>query len=181
MKRVELFLAVPLYKLGWTFLKIGLVFFGGGFVVIPVMHRELVLNQGWLTERQFIDGTALSQLTPGPVAVLATFAGYRVDGVMGGLVATIAAFLPGCLLMILLSHGYEIIKELEAARRVLSVLVPVVAGLLLAAAWLLGRTGVESIYGVIAFVVALVALIRFRIHPAVLIGIAAVLGLVLHL
>jgi hypothetical protein len=61
-----------------TFLKTGLVFFGGGFVLIPVLHHRLVTELGWLSPREFLDGVAISNLTPGPIAVLATFAGYHV-------------------------------------------------------------------------------------------------------
>ena len=62
------FLWVPsIFVLFWLFFKIGLIFFGGGYVLIPVLHKELVINLHLLSERQFIDGTAISQLTPGPV------------------------------------------------------------------------------------------------------------------
>jgi len=145
-----------------------------------VMHRELVTNMHLLTDRQFVDGTAISQLTPGPVAVLATFAGYKVSGILGALVATIAIFLPGSLLMIFLSKSYAILRELDAARKVLNTLIPVVVGLLLASAWTIGRTAVTDWYGVVVFLVALIALVRFKVNPALLIIAFAVLGLLLQ-
>ena len=181
MKTFSYIAALPITKLAWVFLKIGIVFFGGGYVVIPVMQRELVQNLHWLTQQEFIDGTAISQLTPGPVAILATFAGYRVAGVAGALVATIAAFLPGCLLMIFLSKSYEIFRKQDAAKKVMNTLVPVVIGLLLAAAWTIGKTSIDHWPGAIMFAVALVALIRFKINPVLLIVVAAVLGLIFGL
>lgn len=181
MREVKWFSALMLPKLAWTFLKIGIVFFGGGFVVIPVMHRELVTNMHLLTNRQFLDGTAISQLTPGPVAVLATFAGYKVSGIPGALVSTIAIFLPGSLLMIFLSKSYAILSKLDAARKVLNTLIPVIVGLLVGSAWTIGRTAVTDWYGIVVFLVALVALIRFKLNPALLIIATAVLGLLLHL
>jgi len=181
MKDVKWLSALLLPKLAWTFLKIGIVFFGGGFVVIPVMHRELVQNMHLLTNRQFIDGTAISQLTPGPVAVLATFAGYKASGVVGALVATTAIFLPGSLLMIFLSKSYAILRELGAARKVLNTLIPVVVGLLLASAWSIGRTAIADWYGIAVFLAALIALVRFKLNPALLIIVTAMLGLLFHL
>jgi chromate transporter len=164
--------------LAWVFFKIGLVFFGGGFVVIPVMHRELVVNLHWLTERQFVDGTAISQLTPGPVAVLATFAGYHVAGVPGALVGTVAMFLPGSVLMVFLSRSYEILRSHEAALKILDTFIPVVVGLLVAAALQIGRTTISGPVDVVVLLVALVALIRFNLSPALLIIAAAIPGLI---
>jgi chromate transporter len=66
----------PLVGLTGTFLKIGCVFFGGGFVLVPLLHQHLVTNLRYLTEREFLDGVAISNLTPGPIAVLATFASF---------------------------------------------------------------------------------------------------------
>jgi hypothetical protein len=71
-------------ELAWVFLKIGVIFFGGGYVLIPLLHRLMVDHYHWLTLREFLDGVALSQLTPGPLAMLATFAGFRAGGFWGG-------------------------------------------------------------------------------------------------
>ena len=159
----------PIAALFWVFLKIGFVFFGGGYVVIPVMHRELVMNLHFLTEREFIDGTAISQLTPGPVAVLATFAGYRVAGVAGALMATIGIFLPGSVLMIFLSKSYERMKGSNISRNILNTLIPVIIGLLVAASWQIGKSAVTSTWEWCALFLSLLALVRFKVNPAILI------------
>jgi chromate transporter len=181
MRILKLLSAPMLLAIAWTFLKIGIVFFGGGFVVIPVMHRELVTNLHWLTDRQFVDGTAISQLTPGPIAVLATFAGYQIAGLPGALVGTTAIFLPGSVVMVLLSRSYEILKTHDAARRVLNTLIPVIVGLLVAAAVQIGSTTVANWVDVAVLLVAFIALIRFKISPALLIIGAALLGCITHL
>lgn len=181
MKKLAVFFSIPIVKLTWVFLKIGLVFFGGGYVVIPVLHRELVTNLHWLTERQFIDGTAISQLTPGPVAVLATFSGFIVAGIPGALVATFAAFLPGSLLMIFLSHSYSKLHKLESVRFVLNTLIPVIVGLLLAAAFNIGTEAGLNIISIIMFVISLVLLIRFKINPLFLIIASAIAGWLLKM
>jgi len=172
-------LALPLLPaLAWVFLKIGLVFFGGGFVAIPLTHRELVQNLHWLTEAQFVDGLAISQLTPGPVAVLATFAGYVVAGVPGALVATAAIFLPGSVLMVFLSRSYELLRERDLARQILNTLIPVIVGLLVAASLQIAQTTVAGWVDLAVLLVALVALIRFKVNPAFLVIGGALLALV---
>ncbi len=100
---INLLLLTPIMLLFFVFLKIGLIFFGGGYAVIAIMQRELVSNYHFLTNREFIDGVAISQFTPGPVAVLSTFVGYKVYGIIGALIATFAMFLPGATLMIFIS------------------------------------------------------------------------------
>lgn len=162
------------------FFKIGLVFFGGGYVVIPVMHRELVSNLHLLTEQEFIDGTAISQLTPGPVAILATFAGYKIAGAMGALVGTFGMFLPGVALMMFLSKSYERIKNSDKARKVLNTIIPVIVGLLVAACWQIGGKTIDTKLDFTLLIGAFFLLVRFKINPAVLILLYAILGLVLH-
>ena len=95
-----------IFVLFWIFFKIGLVFFGGGYVVFPVIHRELVTNLHLLTEQEFIDGIAISQITPGPIAIIATFAGFIIANTWGALVGTFAMFLPGSALMFFISKNY---------------------------------------------------------------------------
>src|ERR1039457_2983181 len=94
-------------KLAWIFLKVGLIFFGGGYVLIPLLHRIMVDQLHWLTLTEFLDGVALSQLTPGPLAMLATYTGFKAGGLAGALVATVFIFLPCTLLMLFLSSRYE--------------------------------------------------------------------------
>ena len=173
--------ALPVVKIAWMFFKIGLVFFGGGYVLIPLIHRELVVNQHLLTQQEFLDGAAISQLTPGPLAVMATFAGYKIGGIMGALVGTVAVFTPGTLLMLFLSASYARYGKNRSVKIVLSTLTPAIAGLLIAAAWIIGRESVRNWPAVVILIISLVALIRFRVNPAILIGAAAIIGVVFNL
>jgi chromate transporter len=169
-------LAPTFLGLAWTFLKVGFVFFGGGFVLVPILHQTLVEGLHWLTAREFLDGVAISNLTPGPIAVLATFAGYRVQGVIGALVATLALFLPALALMSLLSHFYSRLKELSRAQDLLAGLSPVVVGLILGAAVLLAPGALHGVGGLVLGLLALVLLLRFRWHPAFVLGLGALAG-----
>jgi chromate transporter len=162
--------------LGWTFLQVGFVFFGGGFVLVPILHQHLVAMHGWLSPREFLDGVAISNLTPGPIAVLATFAGYRLHGIAGALVATLALFLPALSLMSLLSHFYRRLKDLRVARNLLAGLTPVVVGLIAGAAGMLAPGVSHGPAGILLLGVALVLLVRFRWHPAFVLGLGALAG-----
>jgi chromate transporter len=174
--------AVPvtasLLATAWTFLKVGFVFFGGGFVLVPVLHHKLVVTLGWLTPKEFIDGVALSNLTPGPIAVLATFAGFRVQGVLGALVATAALFAPALVLMGLLSHFYSRLKDLHHAQNLLAGLTPTVVGLILGAALLLAPGALHALPSFALFGVALLLLVRFRWHPAFVLALGAAAGVI---
>lgn len=172
--------AMGLLTLAVVFFKVGLVFFGGGFVLIPVLHQQLVTQLGWLTAREFIDGVAISQLTPGPMAVLATFAGYRVAGVSGALVATVALFLPATLLMWGISHFYERLRHVTAVKDFLAGVNPAVVGLILAAAIALAPTSLhgERPLSLALAAIALLLLARFKWHPASVLAMGALVGAV---
>jgi chromate transporter len=128
------FTAGPVWKLTATFFKIGLVFFGGGFVLVPVLHNRLVTQLGWLRPQEFLDGVAISNLTPGPIAVLATFAGFHLAGATGALAATAALFAPGMMLMLAISRQYGHIRDDQRAQRFLAGVNPAVVGLILSTA-----------------------------------------------
>ena len=111
---------------------------GGGFVLVPVLHNRLVTQLGWLKPQEFLDGVAISNLTPGPIAVLATFAGFHLAGTTGALAATVALFAPGIVLMLAISHQYGRFRDDHRAQRFLAGVNPAVAGLILSAALVLG-------------------------------------------
>lgn len=166
------------FVLFWIFFKIGLVFFGGGYVVLPVIHRELVTNLHLLTEQEFIDGTAISQLTPGPIAIIATFAGFIIANTWGALVGTFAMFLPGSALMFYISKNYEKIKNSATAYRVLNTVIPVIVGLLIATSLQIAKNTIDTKLDLIVLLTSFALLIRFKINPAILIISVMILGII---
>lgn len=160
----------------WVFLRIGLVFFGGGFVLLPVLHAHLVTELGWLTPREFLDGVAISQLTPGPIAVLATFAGYHLAGVPGALAATAALFAPGTAFMLFLCRQYERRRDEPWARRFLAGVNPAVAAMVLSAAFVLGQGHFGSWRSAAALGAAFLLLTALRVHPALVLAAGAAAG-----
>ena len=85
---------VPLARLGWFFLKVGAVLYGGGYVLFAFVDQGLARDLHWLTQQQVLDAIAIGQFTPGPVLSSATFIGYLLGGVWGSVIATVAIFLP---------------------------------------------------------------------------------------
>lgn len=169
-----------LVKLAWLFLKIGVIFFGGGYVLIPLLHRIMVDQLQWLTLKEFLDGVALSQLTPGPLAMLATFTGYKAAGFPGALVGTVFIFLPCTVLMLAISSHYEKMRNMELIRNTLDGLLPAVVGLVAAAAWNLGKTSLTSGRDFILLFAGLLILQFTRVSPMLVILGAAAVGLVFH-
>lgn len=167
-------------KLAWIFLKIGVIFFGGGYVLIPLLHRIMVDELHWLTLKEFLDGVALSQLTPGPLAMLATFVGFKKAGFFGALFTTAAIFLPCTFLMLFISSRYERFRRIEAVNHFLDGILPAVVGLVFAAAVNLGRTSLTSTRDYLLLLAGFVLLQFTAIAPmAVILG-AALVGLLLH-
>ncbi len=176
--RAFFLIAIPgLAKLGlalslaFIFLRIGAVTFGGGFVMIPEIEAEVVNSHHWLTHQEFADATALGQITPGPVLIMATFVGYRVAGTLGALFATICVFLPSFLMTIAAGSSFRRFRTNRQMQAFLRGVAPAVAGLLVAAAWSVGRAGIHSIIGLGMAVIILLILLRYRANAFwVLIG-----------
>lgn len=171
---------ISMVTIAWIYLRIGLIFVGGGYVLIPLLNHIMVEQYQWLTLKQFLDGLALSQLTPGPLAMLATFTGFRAGGFPGGLVATAFIFLPCVVLMLIIGRNYDRLKKIDLISSTLDGLLPAVVGLVAAAAWNLGAS---SLSGLREFIILAVGFALFRwtrIAPmAVILG-AGLAGLLLN-
>jgi len=154
-----------LLALSSVFLRMGAVTFGGGFVMIPLIESEVVRNNQWLTRQEFADATALGQMTPGPVLITATFIGYRVAGTLGALVSTVAVFLPSFLMTIAAGSSLRRFRSNRQVQSFLRGVTPAVVGLLVAAAWSVGRAGIHTWIGLTIFSVAAFLMLRFRFNP----------------
>ena len=153
-----------LLTLSTLFLRIGTVTFGGGFVMIPLIEAEVVDSHHWLTHQEFVDATALGQVTPGPVLITATFIGYRVAGTLGALVATISIFLPSFLMTVVAGSSLARFHTNKIVQSFLKGVTPAVVGLLVAAGISIGRAGIHSWVGMLIAVIAGVVLIRYRLN-----------------
>ncbi len=163
-------------KLAWTFLKIGVIFFGGGYVLIPLLHRIMVDQLHWLSLKEFLDGLALSQLTPGPLAMLATFAGFKAGGFPGALIATVAIFFPCTVLMLAISSRYEKFRSMELIKNALDGILPAVVGLVAAAAYTLGTTSLVTARDFLLLAAGFLVLQFTRVSPMIVILGAGAVG-----
>jgi chromate transporter len=171
---------VGLVRLFLSFLKIGSVVFGSGYVLLAFLQAEFVERLHWLTEKQLIDAVAVGQFTPGPVFTTATFIGYVVAGWMGAVVATVGIFLPGFLLV---AVSGPLISRLRRSAVAAAALDGVVAGslaLMAVVAWQLGKASLVDWTTLGVFGVSLIALLRFRVNSAWVIAAAAVVGWVMR-
>ena len=104
-------------KLFLKFLKIGAFTFGGGYAMIPLIRREIALREGWIEDKDILDILAVSESTPGPIAVnTATFVGYRLAGPWGAAAATVGVVLPSFVIIFVLSFVLRQFEELPAVR-----------------------------------------------------------------
>lgn len=166
-----------LLTVGLVFFKIGLLMFGGGLVVAPLLQQELVDGQHWLTTRQLLDGLALGQLTPGPVTTVATFAGYTAAGFPGGVIATIAVFAPSFILVLSLTPLLLRVRGAPLAKAFLKGITAGAQGAIAASAILFGLAAITDIFTALIALASLALLLRWNVNTVFLIGGAALLGL----
>jgi chromate transporter len=151
-----------LLTLSTIFLRIGSITFGGGFVMIPLIEAEVVDSHHWLTHQEFVDATALGQVTPGPVLITATFIGYRVAGTLGALVTTISIFLPSFLMTVVAGSSLARFHTNKIVQSFLKGVTPAVVGLLVAAGISIGRAGIHTWVGMLIAVMAGAVLVKLR-------------------
>jgi chromate transporter len=164
-----------LLPLAWVFLKTGLLLFGGGLVLVPLLAPEVV-GRGWLTEAQFLDGVALGQATPGPITMTAAFVGFAVEGALGAVVATAAVFLPS--FVAVLAGSGPFLRRFRARPEVAAFVEGVTAaalGAILAAAVLLAEAGLDGPVRIVIFAVAVAAILA-RVPVALVVLAGALLG-----
>jgi len=167
-------------KIFLTFVKIGAFSFGGGYAMIPFIEKELVKNHQWLTPQEFVDIIAIAEMTPGPVAVnSSTFAGYKVANVPGSVAGTVGVVLVSFLLMTILSKSLNKVKDTDTVKNIFKGIRPAVMGLILSAAFSVGKTTIVDIKSLIISLVVLVLVIRKKVHPILSIVIAGGLGLLI--
>ena len=163
-----------------SYLKIGFFGFGGGYAMLSLISDEIVLKHGWLTAAQFTDVIAVSQMTPGPIAInCATYVGYLVTGsVWGSVLTTFAVSLPSITIMLFISMFYLRVRENGYVREALALIKPITVGMIGAAALMLchRQTFPHGWFSYILFAAAFIAS-WLKIHPIGIILVAAAAGI----
>lgn len=186
-----------LLQLFLTFLKIGAVSFGGGYAMIPMLTDEVTAN-GWLTESELMNFIAVSESTPGPVAVnMATFIGASQGGFLGALLATLGVILPAFIIILIVAAVFKKLLQYAGVKGFLSGVRPVVVGLIISTGALLFATVVAGYTAVgaplsfdwkalciFALIAAIYLVFKFfrkkSLSPIILIIISAAAGVVLY-
>jgi len=152
-------------SLGVMMAKINLVAFGGGYTAIALMFHDVVHNPAtaWLTSKEFIDGLALGQITPGPVSITATFIGYRVGGVLGATFATVCIFFPSSLLLVLLAPHFARLRGLRTVQDAVGGLLAAFIAMLLHVLALVAKSAFVGPWD-IALTLAAIAALRLRVN-----------------
>ena len=174
--------AVPfsLSLLFLTFLKIGAVLYGSGYVLLAFLRVDFVVNLGWLTDHQLIDAIAIGQVTPGPVFTTATFIGFILGGIPGALVATIGIFLPSFIFVAISNPLISRVRNSSWLSGFLDGVNVASLGLTAAVTWQLGWSSLIDLLTVLITLVSLVLLIRYKINSTWVIVGGAMIGLLRH-
>ena len=185
-------------QLFYTFFKIGLFGFGGGYAMLSMIQGEVVTRYGWLTPQEFTDIVAISQMTPGPIGInSATYVGYTTIaeqygtsmGVLGSCIATFAVVLPSFILMLTISKFFLKYQKHPSVEAVFAGLRPAVVGLLAAAALLLMTaenfsTPQDNLYqfiiSIVLFIAAFVGTRYYKVNPILMIVLCGAAGALLY-
>ncbi len=169
-------------QLFYTFFKIGLLGFGGGYGMLSLIQFEIVERHQWLSINQFTDIVAISQATPGPIGInSATFVGFSVAGIGGAIIATFAVVLPSFILMYVLIKIFNRYKDSPYVKSIMFVMQYVVIGLITSAAVMLinEETFGEDLSNIFAWATLLVAFVAMRfvkVNPILLIFVGGIVG-----
>lgn len=181
-------------QLFYTFFKIGLFGFGGGYAMISMIQGEVVTRHEWLSSNEFTDIIAISQMTPGPIGInSATYVGYsavvnagysHAVGILGSTIATVSVVLPSFILMVLISKFFLKYQKHPIITSVFEGLRPGVVGLLAAAALVLmngenfGTYNWQILTSIVLFAGTFIASYRYKVNPILLIVICGIIGYV---
>lgn len=169
-----------LLKLFMTFAGMSVFLFGGGYVFIPLIQHTVVESNGWLTQQEFVDAIAMSQIMPGPIVLSTVFIGYKVAGFLGALVATMGIFLPPGILMIAGTHALNRIKQSALIKAALRGIRPAIIGMIISAVITVGMSAQHHWVSLLIFAAALLAQLKFKLDVVWVIPTAGLVGLLMY-
>lgn len=175
------FISEKLLEMALLFMKVGSLTYGSGFVIVGVLRQEVVDKLGWLTAKEFLDGIAFGQITPGPVVITSTFIGYMTSGFAGSLVATVCIFLPTFFFVMIIAQGIEKLKNNFYLKSLIKGANAAAIGAILSTAYLLSKDALIDYYTAGMFLAGLGALLFTKLKPYYLIIFAALAGILIKL
>ena len=164
-----------------TFLKIGAVLYGSGYVLLAFLRNDFVERLGWITDRQLLDAVAIGQFTPGPVFTTATFIGYLVGSWPGAVLATVGIFLPSFLLVAAVNPLVPRLRRSAWMAALLDGVNAAAVGLMAAVTWELGHAAIVDALTALLALLAAVLLLRFKLNSTWLVLGGSLIGLAYRL
>lgn len=170
-----------LWNLFITFAKVGVMTFGGGMAMLPILQREVVQNKGWATDEELTDYFAIGQCTPGIIAVnTATFIGQKQRGVLGGIVATLGMVFPSLVIITALAGLITNFAHVAWVQHAFAGIRVVVCVLIFNAVLKLWKSAVHDVWGALLFAAVLAATLLTGLSPVVYVLLSAVAGIVIQ-
>lgn len=167
-----------MWQLFVSFFKIGLFTFGGGYAMLPIIEREICDKRGWCTSEEILDCYAIAQCTPGVIAVnVATFVGYKLYRVLGGIFATAAVILPSLIIITIIAAFIQNFASLPPVQHALAGIRIAVAALVVGTLYKMFRKNVKGLFGTAVFLIALLVSVFVDISPIFIVLCAICVGL----
>ena len=168
-----------LFDLFWTFCKIGALTFGGGYAMLPLIQREIVENKKWSTEKEILDYYAVGQCTPGVIAVnTATFIGYKLRGIIGGIVATLGVIFPSIVIILIIATFLQNFADLAIVQSAFAGIRAAVVALIITTVVQLIKSSIKDYLGVIIAIIAFVISAFIGLSPVYVVIAAALTGFI---
>lgn len=167
-----------LFEIAWRFASLSLLAIGGINALLPEFHRVVVDVEHWMTSAEFADLFALAQLAPGPNAMVVSLLGWKVAGIAGAFVATVAACGPSSLVCFFAMRRFERMKAAKVRVIIQRALAPIAIGLVFASGYTLARAADRSAVALALTVIATAIIAWTRVNPVWVLAAAAVVGVV---
>lgn len=183
MSKIKLFWGKlkELLELYFTFFKIGSVTFGGGLAMLPILEKELIEKKQWTNHEQLLDYYAISQSTPGIIAVnVSTFIGFNRKKILGSIFATLGMVSPSLVIISLIARFISNFESILWAQKALKGINIVVAALLTYSVFNLNKKTLKKWWSYIIYLVSFIAVYFFHVHTAIIILSAIFLGVIFY-
>ena len=170
-----------LWSLFITFAKVGVMTFGGGYAMLPILEREVVTNHGWSTSEQMLDYYAIGQCTPGVIAVnVSTFVGYKTRGIMGAIVATLGIVFPSLVIITALASVLKMFQDNVYVSKAFAGIRIAVCALMAFAVIKLAKKAVSGVSTAIIAVASLLLEIFLGVSPIIIVASVVVFGIIMY-
>ena len=172
---------ISLWSLFITFAKVGVMTFGGGYAMLPILEREVVTNHGWATSEEMLDYYAIGQCTPGVIAVnVATFIGNRKRGIPGGIVATLGVIFPSLLIILSLASVLQLFQDNVYVQKAFGGIRIAVCALIASTVIKLAKKTIRSIIAAVITIATLCLELFLGVSPVIIVASVIVFGLIMY-